>query len=79
MHVVSTYYVHPSVTGLTYSVLSLREGTDSFYKYMCILASYEVNPLVVPPSDLRNILLDVKNETNSHPRLELLDAPDVDI
>ena len=38
-----------------------------------------VHHLIVPPSDLRNILLDVKNETHSHSRLAPSDIPDVNI
>ena len=44
---------------------------DSFYEYMHILASCEVNALIIAPSDPRNILLDVKDEFHSHPRLSL--------
>ena len=68
-----------AVTQLTWGILSLKEGVDSFFEYMHILASHKVNPLIVPPSDLRNILLDVKNEIYSHPRLALHDGLDVNI
>ena len=33
-----------------------------FYKYMCVMASHEVNPPIVSPSDFRKILQDVKDE-----------------
>ena len=46
---------------------------------MCVLASHKVNPLIVPPSDLRNMLLCVKKEIHSHLGLEHLGDPDVNI
>ena len=52
--------IHTTVTQLTSGILSLKEGVDSFYEYMCILATYEMNLLIIPPSHLRNIQLDVK-------------------
>ena len=51
--------VHTAVTQLTPGILSLNEGGDSLYEYMLILASHKVNPLIAPPSKLRNILLNV--------------------
>ena len=53
-----------AVTWLISGILSLKEGVDSLYEYMCILAT-----LIVLLSELRNILLDVKNEIHSNPRL----------
>ena len=38
---------------------------------MHVLASDEVNSLIIPLSNLRDILLEVKNEICSHPRLAL--------
>ena len=37
-----------TVTVLTSGVLSLKEGAESLYEYMQILANHEVNPLMVP-------------------------------
>ena len=49
-----------AVTKLMSGICSLKEDVESFYKYMCTLASHEMSPLTVPPSALRKILLDVK-------------------
>ena len=68
-----------AVTLLTLGILSLEEGADSFYEYIHVMASHEVNPLIVPPSDLRRILLGVKDEIPLHPRMALLDDSDVNI
>ena len=47
-----------AVTQLTLGIISLLERTHLSYQNMHVLASHEVNSLIVPPSDLRNILLD---------------------
>ena len=69
--------VHNEVIWLTSGILSHREGVDSFYEHMFVLACHEVNPLIVPSSDLRKSLLDVEDKICSHPRLALPDNQDV--
>ena len=44
--------VHMAVTRLTSGSFSLKEGVESFYEYMWVLANHEVNPLIVPPLEL---------------------------
>ena len=41
------------VTRITSSEFSLKEGVESFYTYMQVLANHEVNPLIVPLSELQ--------------------------
>ena len=79
IHVTGVTAIQSRATRLTSRVYSLKEGVDSFYEYMLLLTCHEVSPLVVSPSDLRNILLEVKTEICSHPRLESSDGPDVNI
>ena len=55
----------------------LKGGVNSFHEHMCVLGSHKVNPLNVPPSGLRKILLDVKDKIHSHHRLAQPDDPDV--
>ena len=43
------------------------------------MASHEVNQLVAHLHDLRYILLDMKNDIHSLPRIELPDGPDVKV
>ena len=40
--------IHTTVTRLTLGVFCLKEGVESFYEYMWVLANHEVNPLTVP-------------------------------
>ena len=54
--------IQTAVTRLAPGALCLKDGVDSFYECMPILVNYKVNLLIVPPSDLRNILLDIKYE-----------------
>ena len=48
------------VAKLTLGICSLKEHVIAFYKYMHIIASHEVNPLIPPHCNLKNILFDVK-------------------
>ena len=67
------------VTHLTSGILSLKENVDALYEYLRILASHKVNPLMVPPVDLFNILVKVKHDMKTNPRHELLDDPNNNI
>ena len=71
--------IHTIVTRLTLGVFSLKEGVKSFYEYMGILANNKVNPLIVPPSELLCIVLDIKHNIHLHPRLALQDDPNDNI
>ena len=55
--------VHTAVTQLMSGILSLKEGVDLVYECMCALRE---SPNC-PPSDLRKILLDVKDKIYSRP------------
>ena len=44
--------MHTTVTRLTSAVLSLKEGVESFYEYIQVLADHELNPLIVSPLEL---------------------------
>ena len=71
--------IHTTVTRLTSAVFSLKEGVESLYKYMWVLANHEVNPLIVPPSELWFVLLDIKHNIHLHPWLALPDDPNDNI
>ena len=34
-------------------MISLKENVESVYEYMHVLASHQVNPLVLPPEELQ--------------------------
>ena len=38
------------------SLYALQSDTESLFKYMRVLASQELNPMIIPPDILKNIL-----------------------
>ena len=46
-----------------------------FYEYMQFLANHEVNPLIISPLELWDVLLDTKQNINLHPYWSLPDDP----
>ena len=71
--------IHTTVTRVTSGVFSLKEGEESFYEYMQLLANNEVNLFLVPPLELWCVLLDKKTQHSSAPQLVLPDNPDDNI
>ena len=63
------------ITGL----IVLRNNVEQVYKYMRVIASQEVDPIMIPPPPLRDILANAKKEMAHNPRLELPYDPDKEI
>ena len=63
------------ITGL----IVLRNNVEQVYKYMRVIASQEVDPIMIPPPPLREILANAKREMAHNPRLELPYDPDKEI
>ena len=57
------------------SIHGLRFYTDSLYEFMRALASEQLNPMIIPPDILRNILQKVQDDIKTNARLKLLDDP----
>ena len=57
------------------SIHGLRFDTDSLYEFMRALASEQLNPLIIPPDILWNILQKVQNDIKTNARLKLPDDP----
>ena len=64
---------------LNNSIIGLQENVDKIYEYLKTMASHEVNPLVLSPESLRQVLKSIKEEMKQNPRLELPYDPDQDI
>ena len=62
-------YVHTSVIHLTSDILNLKENVDTLHEYLRELASNKVNPVIVPPVDLHNILVKIKHDMRINPSL----------
>ena len=53
------------------SLYALQTDTESLFKYMRALASQELNPMIIPPDILRDILHKIETDIKSHARLKL--------
>ena len=57
---------------------TMQDGMDNFriylakiHEYMLSLATHKVSPNLIPPADLRSILLDVENKLKANPKLAI--------
>ena len=63
------------ITGL----IVLRNNVEQIYKYLRVIASQEVDPIMIPPPPLRELLAEAEKEMAHNPRLELPYKIDTDI
>ena len=49
------------------------------FEYMRALASQELNPMIIPPDILKNILHNIEDDIKSHARLKLSEDPKTNI
>ena len=61
------------------SLYALQSDTESLFVYMRALATQELNPMIIPPVILKNILHKIELDIKSHARLKLCDDPEVNI
>ena len=61
------------------SLYALQADTESLFKYMRALASQELNPMIIPPDILKNILHRKEEDIKSHARLKLCEDPETNI
>ena len=61
------------------SLYALRSDTKSLFEYMRTLASQELNPMIIPPNILKNVLHRIEHDIKSHARLKLCENPDSNI
>ena len=67
--------VNRLITGL----IVLRNNVERIYRYLNVIASQEVNPVMIPPPPLRDLLEEVQDEMRQNPRLELPYNPQTEI
>ena len=63
------------ITGL----IVLRNNVEQIYKYLRVIASQEVDPIMIPPPPLRELLAEAEKEMAHNPQLELPYKIDTDI
>ena len=61
------------------SLYASQSDTDSLFEYMRALASQELNPMVIPPNILKDVLHKIEADIKSHARLKLCEHPESDI
>ena len=47
---------------LTIGIMSLQENVNAIYEYMWVLSTRKVNPLIIPPDALRQVLVQAKED-----------------
>ena len=61
------------------SLYVLQSDTESLFEYMRALASKELNPMIIPPDILKNILHRIETDIKSHARLKLCEDLETNI
>ena len=61
------------------SLYALQSDTESLFEYMRALASQELNPMIIPPDFLKNVLHKIETDIKSHARLKLCEDPESNI
>ena len=61
------------------SLYALQSDTNSLFEYMRALASQELNPMIIPPNILKNLLHKIEADIKSHARLKLCEDPETNI
>ena len=57
------------------SLYALQSDTESLFKYMIALDSQELNPMIIPPDILKDVLHKIETDIKSHARLQLCEGP----
>ena len=61
------------------SLYALQSDRESLFEYMRALALQELNPMIIPPDILKNILHKIETDIKSHARLKLCEDPESNI
>ena len=61
------------------SLYTLQGDTNSLFEYMRALAFQELNPMIILPDILKNILHKIETDIKSHARLKLCEDPETNI
>ena len=61
------------------SLYAFQGDTKSLFEYMRALASPELNPKIIPPDILKNILHKIEKDIKPHARLKLCEDPETNI
>ena len=70
---------HIIVNRLITGLIVLKSNVGRIYRYLNVIASQEVNPVMIPPPPLRQLLAEVQKQMKSNPRLMLPYDPQTEI
>ena len=73
------HYFQTRIYRVHISLYALWGDTNSLFEYMRVLASQELNPMIIPPDILKKILHKIKEDIKSHARLKLCEDPETNI
>ena len=73
------HYFQNRIYRMYTSLYALQGDTESLFEYMRALASQELNPMIIAPNILKNILHQIETDIKSHVRLKLCEDPDTNI
>ena len=73
------HYFQARILRVHSSLYALRGDVDSLYECMRALASHELNPMIIPPDILKNILHRIMEDIKSNARLRLCENPETNI
>ena len=65
------HYFQNRIYRVYMSLYALQGDMESLFEYMRALASQELNPMIIPPDILKNILHKIETDIKSHARLKL--------
>ena len=64
---------------LQVGLLTMRNNVEQVYKYLRVMASNKIDPVMIPPSPLRKLLKNIEEEMRYNPRLKLPYDPDTEV
>ena len=73
------HYFQTRIYRVHTSLYAFLGDTESLFKYMRVLASQELNPLIIPMDILKIILHKIEKDIKSHARLKLCEDPETNI
>ena len=73
------HYFQTRIYRVHTSLYALWGDNESLFEYMRVLASQELNPMIISPDVLKIILHKIEKDIKSHARLKLCEDPETNI
>ena len=69
--ILSMLQIRSQLSTLLISIIQLNKGLEEVFNYMTTLSSNVLSPSIMSPVDLRQFLIEVKQDLMGHPKLGL--------